>query len=95
MRRLRTRTCSLGYVGMDLREFIHYRDNHRCVKCGSIKNLRVDHIIPVKKGGHPASPSNLQLLCHACNLSKAHIEDRGKSRQRVRTGLRILAKNTL
>jgi 5-methylcytosine-specific restriction endonuclease McrA len=42
-----------------------------CVGCRqSIKDaFHVDHIVPISKGGSN-NPSNLQLLCQTCNLSK-------------------------
>ena len=45
------------------------RDQGRCVRCESGKDLHVDHIVPVSKGG-AAIVRNLQLLCESCNLSK-------------------------
>ena len=40
-----------------------------CQEHFKIRNLTVDHILPVSQGGtdHPA---NLQLLCHTCNSTK-------------------------
>lgn len=46
------------------------RDNGRCVKCGSSKNLHFDHIIPYSKGGSSLIAQNIQLLCAVHNLSK-------------------------
>ena len=45
----------------------HY--NNRCVKCGELKPLTVDHIKPISKGG-PDIASNIQPLCQACNSTK-------------------------
>ena len=45
------------------------RDNGRCSRCGSNKNLEYDHIIPLAKGG-ANTMRNLQLLCEDCNRSK-------------------------
>lgn len=44
--------------------------NGRCNTCsGELRKYHIDHIIPVSRGGH-TNPSNLQLLCPTCNLSK-------------------------
>jgi 5-methylcytosine-specific restriction endonuclease McrA len=50
------------------REFIGYK----CNGCGDtfpLRNLEVDHIRPLSKHGG-LNPSNLQLLCSACNRQK-------------------------
>lgn len=43
--------------------------NGRCVACGSVDELQVDHILPVSRGGTNDS-DNLQMLCQPCNASK-------------------------
>jgi 5-methylcytosine-specific restriction endonuclease McrA len=43
--------------------------NASCVGCGSTKNLTIDHIIPLNRGGRH-SVGNLQSLCGRCNSSK-------------------------
>lgn len=58
-----------GKVSNKMRSAIYERDNHCCVKCGSKRNLEVDHIIPIAKGGK-SSFDNLQTLCHRCNIRK-------------------------
>ena len=45
----------------NVREFIFNRDKWRCLKCNSLKNLTIDHIIPVNKFGENKL-SNLQTL---------------------------------
>lgn len=45
------------------------RDDFTCRRCGSRRNLSVDHIIPVSRGG-PSSIDNYQTLCRSCNSSK-------------------------
>ena len=58
-----------GKVSSRMRFAIYERDEYKCVKCGSKKNLEIDHIIPVSKGGK-SSFENLQTLCHHCNVLK-------------------------
>jgi 5-methylcytosine-specific restriction endonuclease McrA len=47
------------------------RDGYRCVACGSVDDLCVDHIIPVSRGGDTVL-SNLQTLCGTCNRKKGN-----------------------
>lgn len=53
------------------RSYVLERDSHRCVRCGDIENLTIDHIHPVIRGGTD-DLHNLQVLCHSCNASKHH-----------------------
>lgn len=48
---------------------IFSRDGFVCVACGSTKNLTIDHIVPIKRGGNN-SLSNLRTLCQSCNSKK-------------------------
>jgi 5-methylcytosine-specific restriction endonuclease McrA len=45
------------------------RDGYICRYCGSQKNLEIDHIVPLSKGGGDAL-KNLQFLCPSCNRRK-------------------------
>ena len=54
------------------KETLFRRQNHQCIICGKrrlIKNLQIDHIFPVVRGG-PDNISNYQLLCPPCNQRK-------------------------
>lgn len=42
-----------------------------CQKCGTKKELTIDHIIPRAKGGAKHGKHNLQVLCTRCNRYKA------------------------
>lgn len=42
---------------------------NKCVKCGSIEKLEVDHIIPLSRGGRE-NEDNMQILCKKCNCKK-------------------------
>jgi hypothetical protein len=46
------------------------RDEGKCRKCGTIKGLHFDHIIPYSKGGSSKDPANIQILCGRHNLEK-------------------------
>lgn len=55
-------------VSDDLKAYILARDK-KCLKCGAVEYLTIDHIVPVSSGGsnHHA---NLQCLCRKCNSIK-------------------------
>lgn len=53
-----------------IREFIFNRDGNICLNCGTDKDLSIDHILPIKKGGDNII-SNLQTLCKRCNSKKS------------------------
>jgi 5-methylcytosine-specific restriction endonuclease McrA len=44
----------------------------QCKVCKTDKNLTIDHIIPISKGGK-SNIENLQILCAKCNQLKANI----------------------
>lgn len=52
-----------------LRQAIYARDGHRCLGCGSVEGLTLDHIVPWSWGG-PDTEENLRVLCRPCNSSK-------------------------
>jgi 5-methylcytosine-specific restriction endonuclease McrA len=43
--------------------------SHQCVGCRSTRDLTVDHIVPLSRGGVDAL-ANLQFLCRSCNAQK-------------------------
>ena len=56
-------------VSNKMRFAVYERDGNKCCKCGATRNLEVDHIIPIAKGGK-STFDNLQTLCHRCNVEK-------------------------
>ncbi len=56
----------------DVRLFVWQRDEGKCVRCHSNRNLEFDHIIPVIEGGSSTS-RNIQLLCETCNRGKRKV----------------------
>jgi len=58
-----------------VREAIFKRDNNMCLLCNARFNLTIDHIIPLSKGGTNYY-TNLQTLCHSCNLNKGCSNNR-------------------
>jgi len=52
-----------------VRAAVMVRDGARCRRCGSARNLEIDHIVPSSKGG-ASEESNLQTLCRRCNRRK-------------------------
>ena len=52
-----------------VRAAIFERDGYFCSMCKTVKDLTLDHIIPVKEGGEDKL-ENLRVLCRLCNSSK-------------------------
>jgi 5-methylcytosine-specific restriction endonuclease McrA len=49
----------------------------KCIKCSSIVNLSLDHIIPLSIIGKKANKiTNLQILCEKCHEEKTKIENK-------------------
>ena len=51
------------------RKNIHVRDNYTCQYCGSTKNLSIDHLMPVSRGGK-STWENTVTACQKCNSKK-------------------------
>ncbi|MCI4364522.1 MAG: HNH endonuclease [Thermoplasmata archaeon] len=52
-----------------------FRDRYRCQICGlrrRARELEVDHIVEIVRGGAALEYSNLQTLCRACHRRKTH-----------------------
>lgn len=45
-----------------------------CLKCGSTKNIEIDHVVPLSRGGTNLF-DNLQPLCKSCNSGKGGRND--------------------
>ena len=56
-------------ISQRLRTEVFERDMYRCLRCGTHRNLRADHVIPESIGGE-ATLENLQTLCQLCNSWK-------------------------
>ena len=67
--RYEVKPSSSRYIPKAVRQAVLIRDNYRCVKCGTQKNLQFDHIVAIANGGSNEA-GNVQLLCKRCNLDK-------------------------
>ena len=61
----------------DVRTAVMKKSDGKCVRCGSTKDLHVDHIISIYKASvnhdlikNLNTYGNLQMLCSFCNASK-------------------------
>jgi hypothetical protein len=59
-------------ISSKVRDEVWRRDEGKCAKCGSRKNLEFDHIVPVSKGGSNTA-RNIELLCQDCNRAKSDL----------------------
>jgi 5-methylcytosine-specific restriction endonuclease McrA len=51
------------------------RDRFRCVVCGAVGRLEVDHVKPVRDAPNLAFDlTNLQTMCASCHARKTRIE---------------------
>lgn len=56
-------------ISQGLRTQVFERDEYACVVCGVRRDLAVDHVIPVSKGG-TNDIDNLQTMCRSHNSAK-------------------------
>lgn len=54
----------------------------KCLRCGSTKNLTIDHIVPRKQGGSNAQ-TNWQVLCRPCNQKKVFEDYPNQPRPKI------------
>ena len=67
---MQPRLIAQKFIGKrKIREYIFKRDKYRCLKCGTMRKLTIDHINPLYIGGENKL-SNLQTLCRSCNSNK-------------------------
>lgn len=52
-----------------LRDEVMARDDFRCRVCGSRRELRIDHVVPLARGGSNQM-HNLRAVCHTCNSER-------------------------
>lgn len=63
------RFCWRQTIPRWIRAFVMARDGHRCVECGAVADLTLDHIWPWSRGGLD-TVENLRVLCRSCNSRK-------------------------
>ncbi|MBL6989904.1 MAG: HNH endonuclease [Bacteriovoracaceae bacterium] len=61
------------YIDKATRDEVYTRAHGKCQNCGSVYALEIDHVDNYAKGGSN-DPTNLQLLCRACNSRKSIVD---------------------
>ncbi|MDA7809215.1 HNH endonuclease [bacterium] len=59
-------------IPREVKQYVMFRDNGRCVACSSATNIQFDHIIPFSQGGTSLNQANIQILCAECNQKKGN-----------------------
>ena len=59
-------------IPREVKQYVMFRDNGRCVSCSSAENIQFDHIIPFSQGGTSVDATNIQILCADCNKRKGN-----------------------
>jgi 5-methylcytosine-specific restriction endonuclease McrA len=67
-RRERVRNLEGTFTSQEWEVLCNRYDN-RCLRCGERRELSVDHVIPIVKGG-TGYINNIQPLCRSCNSKK-------------------------
>ncbi|MGD0256288.1 MAG: HNH endonuclease signature motif containing protein [Thermoplasmata archaeon] len=72
-----SRTCQWRFHGHyfwdSARSYVMLRDRYRCQICGARRRAReldVDHIVEIARGGAALEYSNLQTVCRQCHRAK-------------------------
>jgi len=65
----RRKVASRHTIRADVRAEVFEKHGRSCLKCGSILDIQIDHIVPVVKDGE-STVENYQPLCVSCNSSK-------------------------
>lgn len=58
-----------GVLTIESVEHSFQESNYKCLCCGATKDLCLDHVIPLVKGGSNTE-DNIQILCRKCNSKK-------------------------
>lgn len=56
-------------IGSRLKKQVYEKCKSKCVKCGSVENLHIHHIVEFSKGGR-TELENLELLCASCHAEE-------------------------
>jgi 5-methylcytosine-specific restriction protein A len=78
-----------GYFWDAARTYAIHRDRFTCQSCGRryrVRQLEVDHIVEIARGGAPLDPANLQTLCRKCHREKTRTFLRGHRRRTPEPG---------
>lgn len=79
------------YFWDSARSFVMLRDRYTCQVCGRRKRAReldVDHIVEIARGGPALEYSNLRTVCRPCHREKTRrfLAERGRPTPPVSTG---------